>query len=275
MDSLPLEIVSDIVDILSYDSPSQLRSYAPISKSWQSAIEQRTFQSLKLNIKEIDVFHLMFNSYKIYRAQFLLKLAIEFGDRAKDEEQDRRRDETEEGSKAVSRLINILTDIAARATNTPPLTLAFTDCADYNGSGLSDMILPDLDPCLYRVEKLTTRLSHDWNNHAILRVCRKLKGLKDWQLTLYDYFEFGRRKRAELRCGMFRILFVDLCTNKHQSLEMCFANLIFGSCELSHSTSIIPALGMKGGIVAPCFPRMDRTMTLTSAYISTFRSLPV
>jgi hypothetical protein len=199
MDSLPLEIVSQIVNILSFDSPTDLRLYATISKSWQSAIEQRTFQSLSFNMTEIEAFHLMFNSYKIYRARFLFKLTIELGSKSKAE--DTNRDETEEASKAASLLILALADISTRATNTPPLTLILTDCTWNDGPGLADIILSKLDQFLYNIRSLEGAISTAWKPRALLNIACMLRRLESLELMLYDRFEFGRRKRTLLRKG--------------------------------------------------------------------------
>jgi hypothetical protein len=200
------------VDILSLDYPTDLRLYATISNSWQSAIEQRTFQSLSFNMAEIEAFHLMFNSYKIYRAGFLLKLTIELGSKSKAE--DTNRNETEEASKAASLLILALADISTRATNTLPLTLILTDCTWNDGTGLADIILSKLDPFLYDIRSLEGAISTAWKPRALLSIACKLRGLERLELMLYDRFEFGRRKRTLLRKGTSSIQPMRMLTKK-------------------------------------------------------------
>jgi hypothetical protein len=217
MDSLPLEIVSDIVDILSYDSPGQLRCYATISTPWQSAVERRTFRSLKFNITEIETFHQMFNSHRIYRAQFLLELTIALSTIS--EARDMKRDETEEASKAASLLINALADISTRATNAPRLALTFTDWAVYNGSGYSDIILSNLDPFLENIRSLDTAAVADgWKSRAPLNFACKLRGVESFKLMLHDNLKFGRRKRMLLREGLSSLHPKHTCTDKGQNL---------------------------------------------------------
>jgi hypothetical protein len=229
MDSLPLEIVSEIVDILSYDSPGQLRCYATISTPWQSAVERRTFRSLKFNMTEIETFHQMFNSHRIYRAQFLLELTIALGTVSK--ARDMRRDETEEGSKAASLLINALADISTRATNAPRLVLTFTDCAVYNGSGYSDIILSNLDPFLENIRSLdTTAVSDGWKSRAPLNFACKLRGVESFKLVLHDDLKFGRRKRMLLREGLSSLHLKHTYTDKGQNLVKQSAILMFQSC---------------------------------------------
>jgi hypothetical protein len=230
MDSLPLEIVSEIVEILSYDSPGHLRFYATISKPWQSAVERRTFRSLKFNMTEIETFHQMFDSYRIYRAQFLLELTIILGNISK--ARDMRRDETEEGSKAASLLINALADISTRAMNAPRLVLTFTDCAVYNGSGYSDIILSTLDPFLENIRSLdTAAVSDGWKSRAPLNIACKLRGVESFELLLHDDFKFGRRKRMLLREGPSSLHSKHTYTDKgRQNSVKQSAILMFQSC---------------------------------------------
>jgi hypothetical protein len=230
MNSLPLEIVSQIVDILSLDSPTDLRPYATVSRSWQRAIEQRTFQSLSFNMAEIETFHLMFDSYKIYRAQFLLKLNIELGSKSKAE--DTHQDETEEASKAASLLILALADIATRAVSTSPLTLILSDCTWNDGPGLADIVLSKLDPFLYNIRSLEGAISTAWKPRALLDIACKLRGLENLELMLYDRFEFGRRKRTLLRKGTSPMKPMSMLTNQYQRLATHSAISTFRGCTL-------------------------------------------
>ena len=206
MDSLPLEIVCEIVNILSCDPPGHLQFYATISKVWQDAVERQTFQSLEFNMTEVQTFHEMFESHRIYRARFLLKLTVELGNRSNAKNPGR--NETVEASIAVSSLINVLADITSRANDAPPLTLSFTDCARWNDSfGVSDIILPDSDPCLHAVDRLKAWPTNTWKTRAMFVVACKLKGLRDAELVLNDSIEFGRRKRSSLRKGKLPVRF--------------------------------------------------------------------
>ena len=201
MNNLPPEILSEIVEVLANDSPCQLSAYACISRAWQGAIEQQLFRILKLHITELDKIQVIFKSANICRARFLVRLEVNFGRQSSDDAYFS--DDTAEFSESIAHLFAILADMGNQANILPLLTLRFW-ADDYENRGSFNLILPNSLPPLHQVGRfifVRTGNLYALRQSAIFEILKKLPKVYKAELSYFDDFQWGRRKRKAQREG--------------------------------------------------------------------------
>jgi hypothetical protein len=131
MDSLPPEILAQIIDTLEFDG--HLAQYATISRAWKASIERLTFQRINITSDELEGFAALFEGNNISRQACLAHLLVDFilplppnadGCCVVTSPPDREADSAE-FSAAVFNLFTILADIDARAIEKRRFSLSF------------------------------------------------------------------------------------------------------------------------------------------------------
>lgn len=133
MDTLPAEILAQIVDSLPWEKAFPWGHYSPISRAWKAAIERLTFRRLTIRTNDLNTFAALFTGENISRRAYVEVLIILFmlpilpnatGCCPVDQPPDREADSIA-FSTSVAKLFTILGDLQARATETQPVTLSF------------------------------------------------------------------------------------------------------------------------------------------------------
>lgn len=202
MDNLPLEIISEIAKCLQEigGATHRLSTYAAISPAWQSAIEQLTFSSLKINLEEIDTFKRYISPPNASRAHRFTWLNI---DLASGSSNDAHID-TDAISKGISTLFTALADGNSQGNNSPPLKLTFsmTHFGDYEAF---DIIIPESVPSLPQVDMFGYDAVSD---HSALKVAfvkeimKRLPRTSRVRFRFLDLIEWGARRRRVVRQSM-------------------------------------------------------------------------
>jgi hypothetical protein len=167
-----------------------------------------------LHITELDTFRAIFKSANAYRAQFLLRLEINFGPQSSDDsyvsdetaefsDDSYVSDDTAEFSESVAHLFAVLADMGNQANNLPMLTLRFW-ADDFGDRGSFNLILPHSVPPLHQVGRfifVRTGKLHALDQRAIFKILKKLPKVYKVELSYFDNFQWGRRKRRAQREG--------------------------------------------------------------------------
>ena len=211
MDSLPPEILSNIIDHLYGDGINvQLGCYASVSLAWQAAIEQRTFLDLPvtLNPQDLEQLRGILTANNARRARLVRSLNVDLGKSPLDKEsrpEGPRRIEPKWWIAAISRLFTVIADVLKKVDSAPPLCLSF--CAYTHNSQVADWdsILRDAPtsiPSLHHVTKVIWRDPIPHVSEAdLFLVTDKLPNLKFLEVDFWDDFSSGRRQRMKRRGG--------------------------------------------------------------------------
>ncbi|KAF1948267.1 hypothetical protein CC80DRAFT_541080 [Byssothecium circinans] len=134
MDKIPPEILSQIVNAVA-DDGTPLAPYAPISRHFRAAVEQRTFERLILTTHDLSQFRELFRGANVHRRRFLLRILFRFvlpddgpdpcceAGRVLD-----RRADSQSFTESVKTLFGIISDLRKHCpTPPPPLYLRFVN----------------------------------------------------------------------------------------------------------------------------------------------------
>ncbi|CAI6331881.1 unnamed protein product [Periconia digitata] len=187
MDSIPPEILSEIIIFL--DKDTKISAYSTISRTWQHAIEQRTFRSLKLTADDVGAFKDCFVSDNIRRAQYMTKLDIDLA-----------YCRSSVPDVAIA-FLNALSDIANRAPNVLPLTLSLSLPHSQGESDIWDIQLPDNALDIHQVEAFVLQVSglgYYMRQAAAFNFLLHFPRIRSAKLSIMDMPEWGlRRRRSE------------------------------------------------------------------------------
>lgn len=196
MDSIPPEIVSEIVTCLASSDSSSLHAYATVSRAWQDAIERRTFHSLELKADDVDKFRQCFAAENIRRAQYLAKLEIDL--------KDCNPSETDICSEVATGVLKGLSDIAGQPSKLPPLTLTLSLPYSKGESEIWDLQLPEVALNIHQVDTFEFTVSGlGWymRQAAAVKFLRHFPKVRSARISIIDVPEWGLRRRRLERQG--------------------------------------------------------------------------
>jgi hypothetical protein len=144
MDNIPAEVLANIIECFPEEQKyigstqamtwsAQLAPYAAISRAWKASVERVAFKDLTVASNELDAFAALFSGDNISRRAYLASLTIVFilpnpenalGCCPVVRTLDRTADSVA-FSASVAKVFTILADLAASATEHPPLYLSF------------------------------------------------------------------------------------------------------------------------------------------------------
>ncbi|KAF2635479.1 hypothetical protein P280DRAFT_511132 [Massarina eburnea CBS 473.64] len=251
MDSLPPEIISEIVEAANDSSP-KLSAYASISKTWQDAVERRTFRSLEFNMTEIDTFGLLFVSTNVCRARFITRILVRFSDRSDE-------DFTANVARSVSKLLCILADMAKRASDLPPVELYFL-VDDNSNDGSLDLVLPDDPSSAPQVSSFVfdpRETLCDFRRYSsVFKLLPMFPMMKKVRLMFADYLRDAPEKRREER-QEFGDSFCNFDLASIQALDL-FMYHRSPSDEDERPIDLIPREGIQFDAFVRIFHHMDK-----------------
>lgn len=205
MDTLPIEILSAIVQSLAGDTSNKFSTYATVSRAWQAVVEQQTFRSLKIKTRDFDAFEALFASKNVHRAHNCINLEVDFGYKPSEHQQQDGHpplSDTDAFSQSVARFFDILSDIDSRTTNLPAMTLkvGMRNCNDFNAF---DLHLPeDGLPACHQVGTFefdcSGKLAH-LRRTAAFAMLSKLPKVHKANLSAWDNLRWGARERRARR----------------------------------------------------------------------------
>jgi hypothetical protein len=257
MDTIPPEILAHIFDYFpeeraavksaqTYNWRPELAQYSTVSRAWKASIERRIFKELAIATDELDTFAALFDGENISRREFMTSLDIVFilppphnptGCCAVVRTPDRSADSAA-FSASVIKLFTILADLAARAPESPPLSLTFfkayrvsksqeprgtTDkvpCMPPVGKhqhrrrrvleakavhGQFELIREDSIPMVHGIGSFQFRVLHDLQDLRPTWIPAIVKRLPSLERLLIDskvWYNAGRRRRHAQREGM-------------------------------------------------------------------------
>ncbi|KAF2653781.1 hypothetical protein K491DRAFT_780067 [Lophiostoma macrostomum CBS 122681] len=230
MNDLAPEILSLIVGVFRTSvRPERIASYASISRKWQVAVEQCTFQAIKTNSSALREFSSMFAGHNVHRRSFLRELKLSFELPALAGKQgcnfrsapDRDLD-TLSFSEAVRSLTTILADIGSRAPpDVPHIHLAFlqeyrnSDCEHEHSDKVHEeiwarcklYIIAQFDTLnvVPGVRKVTfgppyrTNYLKGLSPNSSIKMMSLFPDLETLQLSFQDSYAWGSRRRVQYR----------------------------------------------------------------------------
>lgn len=243
MERLPLELHHQIVEILASDDNPHLAQYASISRTWQAAIEQKTFRDLCVSSSEFPLFHTLYDGGNIRRRRMLLWLRVSFLLPARNNACcDVQRfpggtADTVSFSASVARLFAILKDLRLRVGASHPLNLrvstatrerdeefgmwSWTRCPNRHGrrdayrsmmrNGFYRLVapkepLPELDDVCNFVVTWNGVLPYLWPSWPPV-LLNRMPNLEALDVEVWDELQWGRRYRREFRKGTLCFLY--------------------------------------------------------------------
>ncbi|KAH7109477.1 hypothetical protein B0J11DRAFT_573740 [Dendryphion nanum] len=242
MDKAPHELIRNIVRLIKPTKGlERLFPYATISKLFQEAVEEITFQSLALTTQDLAVFRSIFQGKNIVRRNFLKLLSLQF-------ELPKLRHgacllkftpnrETDSAtiSEGIQVIFQILSVADSQLERVAPLKLHFmkayrqNECTHHHWTSQVDVKSTRAQYGFYKV-LIGTELPSIGNIHefsfqgnrfkgldyvALANTASKLPDLRSLYLSLHDFYEWGTDNRIKQRTG-----FSDGITKiRGQSLE--------------------------------------------------------
>lgn len=211
MDLLPPELLSNIVGFLGeFGTQKRLGPYASISLAWQTAIEQRTFNNIRIDVDVDTLAHLRYllTADNGRRTYFLRTLDVDLGESPLDEQVVKgipSRIDPAWWIAATHHLFSVLAQITTYVETPPPLCLNFLAYTRTSQVAHWKRILCHAAtsiPTLRQVTKITWKHPIFFVSETdLFGLIRHLPNLAECNIDTWDRFSWGGRERTKRREG--------------------------------------------------------------------------